>query len=165
MCLQRKKTNVKFKTDGKVSRGNWELQLLERRNVLKGCPRIGREETRKGTALWGIQTEFTAHWEKTAHTKEVCDLFNSYIASGDETILTSLVRVRSLAGFKHIKKYGKWYPNAELNYYSIIHKRLHNQKLYNCRLLQKNVRINCSVPQIHRVETQVCTFSKTKLYT
>lgn len=61
MCLQRKKTNVKFKTDGKVSGGKWKLQLLERRNVLKSCPRVGREETRKGTALRGIQTEFTAH--------------------------------------------------------------------------------------------------------
>lgn len=101
--------------------------------------------------------QFTTHGGKTVHTHQVCDLFNGYMASGNKAILTSLVRVRSLAGFKHIKKHGKWDLIAELekNYYPTIHKRLHN-----CitAVFYKKIMWRSNVLYFKFTGTQVCMF-------
>lgn len=68
---------------------------------------MGKEETRAGRKAPLCEEHKQKHSkqkEDSSWTQMPSCIFNVYMASGNETILTSLVRIRSLAGFKHITK-------------------------------------------------------------
>lgn len=97
VCLQRKKTTVRLKTGSKGSGGKRKLQLLERGDVLRAAP-TGGEAMRELLLEDGKQFTATEGRQRTQMKSAV------FSVAGHEASPTSLGRVRSLTGFKHIKQ-------------------------------------------------------------